>query len=117
MGRQHDALRVSIEQYQAILENMLEIYKDKIWNSESITKSNGLYNSMINTQFIMSLIVCNNSLNFIEHLTTTLQSRSIDAYKTNQDIQSVIKGIHVFRDNIDEVQLECNEEATHLLSY
>ena len=39
---------------------MLEIYEDKTWNSESITKANGLYNSMINTQFSMSLIVCNN---------------------------------------------------------
>ena len=51
---------------------MLDIYEDKIWNSESITKANGLYNSMINTQFIMLLIVCNNSLNFIENVTTAL---------------------------------------------
>ena len=84
---------------------MLEIYEDKTWNSESITKANGLYNSMINTQFSMSLIVCNNSINFIENLTNALQSRSIDAYKANHDIQSVIKGIQVCRDNIDEVQL------------
>ena len=34
-----------------------------------------------------------------------------------QDIQSVIKGIQVCRDNIDEVQLEWNEEASHVLSY
>ena len=26
---------------------MLEIYEDKTWNSENITKVNGLYNSMI----------------------------------------------------------------------
>ena len=96
---------------------MLEIYEDKTWNSEIITKANGLYNSMINTQFSMSLIVCNNSINFIENLTNALQSRSIDAYKANHDIQSVIKGIQVCRDNIDEVQLEWNEEASHLLSY
>ena len=57
----HEALPVFIELYQAILETMLDIYEDKTWNSESITKANGLYNSMINTQFIMSLIVCNNS--------------------------------------------------------
>ena len=43
---------------------MLDIHEDKTWNSESITKANGLYNSMISTQFIMSLIVCNNSLNY-----------------------------------------------------
>ena len=109
----HDALRVFIELYQAILETMLDIYEDKSWNSESVTKANGLYNSMINSQFIMSLIVCNNSLNFKENLTTTLQSRSIDAYKANKDIQSVIKGIQVCRDNIDEVQLEWDEEASH----
>ena len=51
---------------------MLEICEDKTWNSESITKANGLYNSMINTQFSMSLIVCNNSINFIENLTNAL---------------------------------------------
>ena len=42
---------------------------------------------------------------------------SINAYKVNHNIQSVIKGIQVCRDNIDEVQLEWNEEASHLLSY
>ena len=52
---------------------------------------------MINTQCIMSLIVCNNSLNFIDNLTTALQS------KANQYIQSIIKVIQVCRDNIDEV--------------
>ena len=63
--------------YQAILEKiLLDIFEDKTWNSESITKANGLYNSMINTQFSMSLIVCNNSINFKENLTNSLQSRS-----------------------------------------
>ena len=40
------------------INKMVDIYEDKPWNSESITKSNGLYNSMINinTQFIMSLL-------------------------------------------------------------
>ena len=47
---------------------------------------------MINTQFSMSLIVCNNSINFIENLTNALQGRLIDTYKATQDIQSVIKG-------------------------
>ena len=41
-------------------------------------KANGHFNSMINTLFIMSLIVCNNSLNFIDNLTTALNSMSID---------------------------------------
>ena len=46
----------------------------------------------------------------------------MDAYKATQDIQSIIKGIQVCRDNIDEVyfyciQFEWNEEASHLLSY
>ena len=53
-------------------------------------------------------------INFIEKLTTALQSRSIDVYKAHQDIQSVIKGIQVCRDNIDEVGLEFNEEASYL---
>ena len=105
----HDALRVFIELYQTILETMLDIYKDKIWHSESITKANGLYNSMINTQFSMSLIVCNKSLNFIENLITTLHGQLCRVgkytHKANQDIKSVIKGIQVCRDNIDEVQL------------
>ena len=96
---------------------MLEIYEDKTCNSESITKANGLYNSMINTQFSMSLIVCNNSINFIENLTNSLQSRAINAFKANHDIQSVIKGIQICRDKIDEVQLEWNEYSSHLLSY
>ena len=84
---------------------MLDIYEDKTWNSEIITKANGIYNSMINTQFSMPLIVCNNSINFIENLTNALQSRSI-TYKANYDIQSVIKEIQVCRDTTDEVQLE-----------
>ena len=46
-----------IKQY---LKNVRHIYEDKTWNSESITKANGLYNSMINNKFSMSLIVCNN---------------------------------------------------------
>ena len=100
----HDSLRVFIELYQAILKTMLDIYEDKTWNSESITKYNGLYNSMINTQLIMPLIVCNNSLNCIENLTISLQSKSIDAYKANQYIQSIFKGMQVCRDNIDEVK-------------
>ena len=62
-----------------------------------ITKANSLYNSMINTQFSMSLIVYNNSINFIENLTNALLGRSIDAYKANNDIRSVIKGIQVCR--------------------
>ena len=37
--------------------------------------------------------------------------------EANQDIQSVLKGIQVCRDNIDEVQLDYNEEASHILSY
>ena len=53
-------------------------------------------------------------INFIEKLTTALQSRSIDVYKAHQYIQSVIKGIQVCRDNIDEVGLEFNEEASYL---
>ena len=69
---------------------MLDIYEDNTWNSESITKANGLYNSIINTQFSMSLIVYYNSINFIENLKNALQSRSIGAYKANHDIQSVI---------------------------
>ena len=51
----------------------------------------------------MSLILCNNSINLIANLTNALQGRSIDAYKANHDIQIVIKGIQVCRDNIDEV--------------
>ena len=82
---------------------MLDIYEDKTWNSESITKAKGLYNSMSNTHFSMSLIVCNNSINYIENLTNALQSRSIDAYKANNDIQSLIKWIQVCRGNIDDV--------------
>ena len=58
---------------------MLDIYEDKTWNSGIITKDNGIYNSMINTQCIMSLIVCNIQY-FIYNLTTALQSRLIDAY-------------------------------------
>ena len=69
---------------------MLYINKDKTLNSESITKAIAHYNSMINTYFMMSLIVFNNSLNFIENLTTALQGRSIDTYKANQDIHSII---------------------------
>ena len=84
---------------------MLDIYEDKTWNSESITKSNGIYNYMINTQFSMSLIVYYNSINVIENVTNALQIRSIGPYKANHIIQSVIKGIQVYRDNIDEVQL------------
>ena len=42
-----------LELYQEILETILDIYEDKTWNSESITKANGIYNSMINIQFIM----------------------------------------------------------------
>ena len=57
----HDALRVFIELYQEMRDTMLDIYNDKTWNSENITKANGLYNSMINIQFIISLITCNNS--------------------------------------------------------
>ena len=53
----------------------------------------------------MSLIVCNNSINFIENLKNALQSMSIDAYKANHDIQSVYKEIQVCSSNIDEVQL------------
>ena len=49
MCARHDALRVFIELYQAILVIMLDIYEDKTWNSESITKANGIYNSMSNT--------------------------------------------------------------------
>ena len=57
----------------------------------------------------MSLILSynlnyNNSLNFIDNLTTALQSRSIDAYKANQDIQSISKALQVCIYNIDEVQ-------------
>ena len=52
MVARHDDLRVFIEWYQAILEKLLDIYEDKTWNSESITKVNGLYNSMINTQLV-----------------------------------------------------------------
>ena len=49
---------------------------------------------MINTKCIMSLIVCNNSINnVIENVTTAFQSRSIDRYKDNQDIKIVIKVI------------------------
>ena len=71
-----DALRVFFELYQAILATILGIYEDNTLNLESITTANGLYNSMSNTQFMMSLIVCNNSLNFIEHLTTALHCMS-----------------------------------------
>ena len=53
----------------------------------------------------MSLIVCTNSLNFIDNLKTALHSISTDAYNENQYIKSVIKGLQVCRENIDEVQL------------
>ena len=46
-----------------------------------ITISNDFYNSSINTQFIISLIVCNNSLNFIANLITALRSRLIRLIK------------------------------------
>ena len=49
----HDALRVFIELYQAILVIILYIYEDNTWNSESIITANSLYNSMSNTQCIM----------------------------------------------------------------
>ena len=40
----------SIKLYIAsILETRLDIYEDKTWNSKIITKTNGIYNSMINT--------------------------------------------------------------------
>ena len=93
---------------------MLDIYEDKTWNLESITKTNSLYNSMISTQFIMSLIVCNNSLNFIDNLITALQSRAIDAYKANQDIHSVKR--HTFVE-IQFMKYNSNGMKKHHICY
>ena len=65
--------------------------------------------------------------NLIENLTTTLQSRSIGAYKANRYIESVIKGIclsYMFVEILlmkytlyNCIQLKWNEEASYLLSY
>ena len=35
------------------LKKIVDIYLDNKWNSESITKANGLYNCMSNAQFVM----------------------------------------------------------------
>ena len=46
--------------------------------------------------------------NVIENVTTTLQSRSIDAYKSNQDIQSVIKGVDLSYTFVEIILMKYN---------
>ena len=50
----------------------------------------------------------NNSLNFIENVTTALQIRSIDAYKANQYIESVIKGIDLSYTFVEIILMKYN---------
>ena len=90
---------------------MIKINENKKWNDEFCTKANGLYVSCTTFQFIITIIITCNILNYTLEATRKLQRREIDIVKGYAEIERIVATVVSTREKIDEKHREWYEEA------
>ncbi len=102
-----------LELYPAVVRTleMIKINDVRHWNDDSCTKANGLYASCTNFQFIITIIITCNILNYTLEATRKLQRREIDIVKGYAEIDRIIATVVSTRENINQKHREWYEEA------
>ena len=87
---------------EAVVMCLDHIRNDKSFNTESISKANGLFHASTQSDFIMSVIICKEILAYIRGLTIKLQGKLIELHQAHADVEVVKKTLEDVRDKMVE---------------
>ena len=79
-----------------------DIRNDNTFNSESITKANGLFHAITQCEFITALVVCNETLAYTRGITVKLQGKSVELMEVYHSVELVIESLKKIRLTVEE---------------
>ena len=97
-----DSFDTMYDLLHASVECLDTIRNDNTFNTESVTKANGLFHSLQQSEFIISLVVCKGLLAYTRGLTTKLQGRRVEMYEAYCDVKIVKETLEKIREEIEE---------------
>ena len=101
-----DALDTISTLLEPVVATLEQIKGDRNFNSESITKANGLYHFHCQSNFIVAVIVCKETLAYTKALTIKLQGKQIELMEAYKSVQLVKDTIAIVRNEVDEYHIE-----------
>ncbi len=87
-----DSLQVFTELLTPVVETLEDIKSNSggSWNTESITKANGLCHQITEFSFLLTLTVARECLMYTRGVTVKLQKRSLDAKQAYDDVTEIL---------------------------
>ena len=99
----HDAFNVFIDLYESIVSSLQEIRnRNDGWNAQSANDAMSLY-MIAKTQFpfIAALITTRDIMAYVQPISVSLQSKTIDIVKATDQIKNVIGALEDIREKMD----------------
>ena len=97
-----DALDTAFDLLEAVVETLNGIRNDNTFNSDSVTKANGLFHSVTQCEFVIALVVCKEILAYTRGITIKLQGKSVELMEAYHSVELVIENIKKVRLKIEE---------------
>lgn len=96
-----DSLDTIFDLLEPVVECVKHIWNTSTFNTESITKANGLFHAVLQSDFIMSMIVCREILSYTRGLTVKLQGKCVELNQAYKDVQLVKETLDHIRSRIE----------------
>ena len=111
-----EGLELFIDMYQAVVHT-LEYIKDdpdKCWNDDSSVMANGLYSSITKFEFIITLVVVSNCMNYLMSATRKLQLKEMDIMRGFAEMDLVQSTLLSIRSDIESKHKDWFKQATKI---
>ncbi|XP_013403337.1 52 kDa repressor of the inhibitor of the protein kinase [Lingula anatina] len=100
--------------YGPVVDALDTIKTDPLSSCDTITKATSLVNAVTQSDFIFSLAVCKDILQYTRGLTTKLQGREEEVHQAYANAQVVVTTLKSLREKVDELSSELLEKAETL---
>ena len=98
----HDAFNVFIDLYESIVSSLQEIRnRNDGWNAQSANDAMSLYIAITQFPFIAALITTRDIMAYVQPISVSLQSKTIDIVKATDQIKNVIGALEDIREKVD----------------
>ena len=98
----HDAFNVFIDLYESIVSSLQEIRnRNDGWNAQSANDAMSLYIAITQFPFIAALITTRDIMAYVQPISVSLQSKTIDIVKATDQIKNVIGALEDIREKMD----------------
>ena len=98
----HDAFSVFIDLYDSIVSSLQEIRnRNDGWNAQSANDAMSLYIAITQFPFIAALITTRDIMAYVQPISVSLQSKTIDIVTATDQIKNVIGALEDIREKVD----------------